>query len=59
MDESKILLESAIKTTNKMITNAEYSHLNLLEDYQTYEKSPMPSKKEPTPSPNPFPPTFI
>ncbi len=37
MDESKILLESAIKTTNKMITNAEYSHLNLLEDYQTYE----------------------
>ncbi len=37
MDESKILLESAIKTTNKMIASAEYSHLNLLEDYQAYE----------------------
>ncbi|MCI9279265.1 MAG: hypothetical protein HFJ02_00505 [Bacilli bacterium] len=37
MDESKILLESAIKTTNKLITSAEYSHLSLLEDYQTYE----------------------
>lgn len=36
MDESKILLESAIKTTNKLITSAEYSHLSLLEDYQSY-----------------------
>lgn len=36
MDESKILLESAIKTTHKMIANAEYSHLSLLEDYQSY-----------------------
>ncbi len=39
MDESKILLESAIKTTDKFITSAEYSHLYLLEAYQVYENN--------------------